>query len=173
MESRPSGGSTTNCWNRRRNERRSQVSLTRVDCKTLGDHPIRNCRVTPAANPTDSLLLEKGLSIHVFSVFDCQHIKPFRTNETVENSIGPYSVGAYLLLLVSSLKRFAFQWVRGQIPESFFNFCERRRVEGLEVFLSLGREANFFHCSSPNTSLKGESFFALASFSPWSRASTV
>ncbi len=119
------------------------------------------------------LPLEKGLSIHVFSVFDCQHIKPFRTNETVENSIGPYSVGAYLLLLVSSLKRFAFQWVSGQIPKSFFDFRECRRVEGLEVFFRLGREANFFHCSSPNTSLKVESFFALASLSPWSRASTV
>lgn len=59
------------------------------------------------------------------------------------------------------------------MPESFFDFYERRRVEGLKVFLSLGREANFFHCFSPNTSLKVESFFALASLSPWSRASTV
>lgn len=106
-------------------------------------------------------------------MFDCQYVKPFRTSKAVENSIGPYSIGAYLFLLVFSFKRFAFQWVSGQMSKNFFNFYERGRVEELEVFLRLGCEANFFHCSSSNTSLKVESFFALASLRPCSKALTV
>ena len=94
------------------------------------------------------------LPIDVFAVFDGEHVHPLGTDATVENAIGPDSVGPDLVLLKVAFQRFAIEGVLGEVTEGFLDSFSRGVVTILEVFERLRCETDLPHCSSPKALLK-------------------
>jgi hypothetical protein len=94
------------------------------------------------------------LSIHIFAVFDGEHVQPGGTDTAVENTIGPDSVGPDLILLKMAFQRFAIEGMFGEVAEGFFDSFSGGVVTILEVFKGLRCETDLPHCSSPNAALK-------------------
>ena len=85
------------------------------------------------------------LPIDVFAVFDGEHVQPTGTDSTVENAIGPDSVGPDLVLLKVVFQRFAVEGVLSEMTEGFFDSFSRGVVTILEVFDRLRRKTGLSH----------------------------
>ena len=84
------------------------------------------------------------LSIYVFAVFNRQDLDP-DAGDTVENTIGPDSIGPHLVFLKSAFERITFGGMIGKVAERFFHAVANPGIQGLKIFDRLVGEPDVLH----------------------------